>query len=100
MGVKIFFLILVDKSHYLAAHYHKFNGLLLQFAEQHESPLITEIGLYGFHHLIVVVANRLELVIKIGEPDVEVRRCRVYFYYFNSPIQQHGFDEFGVMHRL
>jgi hypothetical protein len=50
--------------------------------------------------LVVVVANRLELVIKIGEPDVEIRRRRIYPDYFNSPIQQHGFDEFGVMHRL
>ena len=65
MGVKILLLVLVDESHYLAAHYHKFDGLLLQFAEQHESPLITEIGLYGFHHLIVIVAYRLELVIEL-----------------------------------
>ena len=34
------------------------------FAEQHEGPLVPEIGLYGFYHLVVVAANRLELVIK------------------------------------
>lgn len=93
MGVKILLLVLVDESHYLAAHYHKFDGLLLQFAEQHEGPLVPEIGLYGFYHLVVVVANRLKLVIKIGEPDVEIRRRRIYPDYFNSPIQQHGFDD-------
>ena len=53
MGVKIFILVLVDKSHYLAAHYHKFNGLLLQFAEQHKCSLVPEIGFHSFHHLVV-----------------------------------------------
>ena len=48
----------------LAQHYQLQCGFL-QFGDKGKCPLIPEVGFYGSHRLIVVVADGLDLMVEI-----------------------------------
>ena len=64
----------------LAQHYQLQCGFL-QFGDKGKCPLITEVGFYGSHRLIVVVADGLELMIEIREAYVVIHSRLIEFYH-------------------
>ena len=56
-------------------------------------PLLSEIGLDGMRHLIVVVANRLELFVEFRQADVVVHRRLVDFHYLDLSAEDCLLDE-------
>ncbi len=62
-------------------------------------PLLPNVRIQRPNSLVVVIANSLELVMKIGEPDVIIHRGFVNFHNLDFSAEDGRLDEFGaVMH--
>ena len=57
----------------LLAYKHQFEAALFKTVKQRTDALLVKILFHGLHRLIVIVADGLELPVKVGQADVVVK---------------------------
>ena len=80
----------------MLAQYDQFDGALFQSVEHLQSPFLPEICLQRPHDLVVIVADGLELPVKLCQPDVVVERCFVDFHDLDFALEKYSLDKLRV----
>lgn len=73
---------------------YEFNSQLLQFIEHGEGFLLGESGMQGLDCLVIIHSDPAVLALQVGQLDIVIRRCLVYFHDF------HRFVEEGCKNKL